>query len=133
MSVSDETKNVNQKNLPNTIVQSKFTSAMNTLNLENINENKNKNNDFFTTSNKDNVLVSVINNEITTIPFNESDFKIISMGRLSPEKGFDVLISAFKLIVNEKDNVKLYILGDGPLRDQLIKLIYELELEDSVF
>lgn len=133
VSVSDETKNVNQKNLPNTIVQSKFTSAMNTLNLENINENKNKNNDFFTTSNKDNVLVSVINNEITTIPFNESDFKIISMGRLSPEKGFDVLISAFKLIVNEKDNVKLYILGDGPLRDQLIKLIYELELEDSVF
>jgi len=44
---------------------------------------------------------------------------LISAGRLSPEKGFDVLLNVFFHLKKSKPNVRLIILGDGPLRDSL--------------
>lgn len=40
-------------------------------------------------------------------------------GRLSPEKGFDVLIDAASLVVKQNPNVGFVIFGDGPLREEL--------------
>lgn len=55
------------------------------------------------------------------------------MGRLSPEKGQDNLITAFKHHVETNANSRLYILGDGPLKNNLQKLIDQLELQNHVF
>ncbi|MFV8004269.1 glycosyltransferase, partial [Staphylococcus aureus] len=66
-------------------------------------------------------------------PFHKSDYKVMTMGRLSPEKGFDNLIQAFSGVVEANPNAKLYILGDGPLKNQLNKLITSLDLSEHVF
>ena len=68
----------------------------------------------------------------------ESDYKIstlknniiISVGRLSKEKGFDDLIKAFSKIEN-KDWI-LQIVGDGNEKESLLTLIDELKLNDRV-
>ncbi|WP_199118304.1 glycosyltransferase family 4 protein [Pedobacter sp. ASV28] len=59
----------------------------------------------------------------------EKEDVIISMGRLSPEKGQDVLIKAFALT---QGNWKLHLLGDGPVRPALEELVKELGIQDRV-
>ena len=44
---------------------------------------------------------------------------IVAVGRLAPEKGFDVLLRAFSLVQAEIPNARLMLVGDGPQRDQL--------------
>ena len=41
----------------------------------------------------------------------------MSIGRLSPEKGFDLLINAVAKLVPKYPNIKLYIMGEGPLKN----------------
>ena len=68
-------------------------------------------------------------------PLNVANYHpyIISAGRFIYEKGFDVLIKAFSELKQEKVNLKLVILGDGPLRGVLEQLIKEQNLCNSVF
>jgi GalNAc-alpha-(1->4)-GalNAc-alpha-(1->3)-diNAcBac-PP-undecaprenol alpha-1,4-N-acetyl-D-galactosaminyltransferase len=47
---------------------------------------------------------------------------VVAMGRLSPEKGFDVLIRAFAHCVKHHPDWDLTILGEGPLRGELLSL-----------
>lgn len=62
----------------------------------------------------------------------EKDCKIIiSTGRLSEEKGFDVLLKAFSLVKKHVRAV-LLILGDGPLGDSLNDLAKKLKINDTV-
>jgi glycosyltransferase involved in cell wall biosynthesis len=56
---------------------------------------------------------------------------ILAVGRLSPEKDHQNLIRAFALIT-KVTNSKLVILGEGPLRMELLKLIEELGLQGRV-
>lgn len=56
---------------------------------------------------------------------------ILGVGRLTPPKNFSLLIEAFD-IVNSRTDVRLVILGDGPLRGELEQLIVQLDLEDIV-
>jgi glycosyltransferase involved in cell wall biosynthesis len=44
---------------------------------------------------------------------------ILAMGRLSSEKGFDLLIKAFAPVADKSPDWSLQIWGDGPLRPQL--------------
>ena len=75
-----------------------------------------------------------INLEKTLQPSTEfilnEDF-IVAAGRLIEEKGFDILIDAFKLLQNDYYNLKLVILGEGPLRSQLETKIRNLNLADK--
>lgn len=57
---------------------------------------------------------------------------IIAVGRLIDKKGFINLLKAFALVVREKPNCRLMIVGDGTLRRQLTVLIEELGLKDVV-
>jgi CDP-glycerol glycerophosphotransferase len=57
----------------------------------------------------------------------------VNMGRFSPEKGQDNLIKAFAVYLEKKPNSRLYILGDGILRNELEALIDELGVGNSVF
>jgi len=64
--------------------------------------------------------------------FLDSDIPvIIAVGRLVTVKDFETLIKAFN-IVKKRKNARLVILGEGPLRLELQKLVEYFELEDSV-
>lgn len=58
---------------------------------------------------------------------------IVSAGRLIPEKGFDVLIKAFKNVSDERKDLNLVILGEGQERSALEQLIWDLKLQDKIF
>lgn len=57
---------------------------------------------------------------------------ILSVGRLSIEKGYDDLIRAFSLVHSKYPDWKLNIIGDGLELEKLRNLIKEQKLEDSV-
>jgi len=58
--------------------------------------------------------------------------RMVAMGRLSVEKGFDLLIRAFGLVAGKHPDWSLQILGDGDQHDSLASLAESLELADRV-
>lgn len=64
---------------------------------------------------------------------NPQDVNFVNVARLSEEKNQKNLIKAFKQIVQENNRCRLYILGDGPLYEKLVKLIKYLQLENHVY
>ena len=58
------------------------------------------------------------------------NFAII--GRLSPEKGHKKLIGAFKKALKLNPNIRLHIIGDGPLRADLTKIVARKKLQNEV-
>ena len=57
---------------------------------------------------------------------------ILCVGRLVKRKGQDKLIKALPEIKGEFPNVRLLLVGEGPLRKKLSKLVKKLQLEDNV-
>ncbi len=57
---------------------------------------------------------------------------IITMGRLIPEKGFDLLLTAFQKIAPYYVDWQLLILGEGQLKDELETLVVQLGLSNQV-
>ena len=70
--------------------------------------------------------------EISHQWFKEKVPIIISVGRLSREKGFDYLLKAFA-IVKEKMDVRLLILGEGEEEGDLKRLSRELGIDKDVY
>jgi glycosyltransferase involved in cell wall biosynthesis len=60
------------------------------------------------------------------------EFIITSIGRLHPPKDFSTILRALKIILAKIGNVKLLIVGDGPLREFLEKETGKLELNECV-
>jgi glycosyltransferase involved in cell wall biosynthesis len=60
-------------------------------------------------------------------------FRILSIGRLSPEKGFDVLIQAVAKTIRQGMNINLAIIGDGKEKFRLAQIIKDHNLFDNVF
>lgn len=58
--------------------------------------------------------------------------KLISVSRLAPEKGIDVLLRAFSELSKNFPEVALDIVGDGSLRAELAELTKELGVSGSV-
>ncbi|WP_350016678.1 glycosyltransferase [Rhodanobacter sp. IGA1.0] len=56
----------------------------------------------------------------------------VSVGRLIPEKGFDVLVEAFAVLLEQRPAARLHIYGEGPERPKLEALIARLELGRNV-
>ncbi len=57
-------------------------------------------------------------------------FKILYVGRLSPEKGLIYLIKAAKKIKEHLHNVKFVIIGDGAQKDELLDLLNKYKLNN---
>ncbi len=80
--------------------------------------------------------VSVINN-VCTLNITErarlEEHRVISVGRYEYPKGYDRLINAWALIVQQVHDWTLHIFGEGSLRPVLTKQIKDLHLEKSVY
>ncbi|NQT46804.1 MAG: glycosyltransferase family 4 protein [Candidatus Omnitrophica bacterium] len=55
-----------------------------------------------------------------------------SLGRLSPVKGFDLLVKAMKDIIKVMPDAQLLLVGDGPEGEKLRSLSKELGVEESI-
>lgn len=64
---------------------------------------------------------------------NEDELVLVCTSRLSPEKGLNVLLKAFSLVLHRNLPCKLIIIGEGYLQDELMEQIEELNLLQSVF
>jgi glycogen(starch) synthase len=58
--------------------------------------------------------------------------RILYLGRLSPEKGIDVAIEAFRLIVDRFPSARLTIAGDGPMRSDLEQQAIRLGISHTI-
>ena len=58
--------------------------------------------------------------------------KVVAVGRLNHQKGFDRLINAWSIVDNVVSGWKLQIVGDGELREQLQYNIRELGLSNQI-
>ena len=73
-------------------------------------------------------------NKITNQHFSQISELFFSMGRLHEIKGFDIVIDAFHLFLEDNPNAKLIIAGsDDGYKDILTDQISKLNLENSVF
>ena len=59
-------------------------------------------------------------------------FQFCSVARLHENKGFDILLKAFAIVRQEKPELKLILGGDGPEKENLLKLAQTLNVEDAV-
>lgn len=80
----------------------------------------------------------VIPNPVTHIPqdilhHNGSGRRIICVGRLHEQKGFDLLINSFKLIADRCPDWIIDIYGDGPDKAKLLSTIQEKNLQERIF
>jgi len=62
-----------------------------------------------------------------------SNRQVIAVGRYEWQKGFDLLITAWKMIVNKYPDWILKIYGDGPMRDTMKCMVDDLQLNKSCY
>lgn len=74
--------------------------------------------------------IPVVTEEI--VKTRPSSHIVLGMGRLSHEKGFDMLIDAFSNLAHDFPEWKLRILGEGPLRDSLQATINQRGLQNQI-
>lgn len=87
--------------------------------------------------------VETIDDKIKDVenPFDLNTINIVAAGRITYQKGFDVLIKSFKKVIEKDNTYRLYIIGEEDIIgkqgveeeiDKLKKIIYELKLEKHV-
>ena len=67
-----------------------------------------------------------------TCPDNKHNFIWMAIGRLIPQKGYDYLLKAMSLLVNDYPHIQLHIIGEGPMRIELQSRINQLGLSSVV-
>lgn len=72
-------------------------------------------------------------NDTDEMYFQTSGKVFVNLARLSPEKNQAKLIKAFRKVVDVYPDARLLILGDGPLKNDLSKLILDSNLSENVF
>lgn len=66
------------------------------------------------------------------VPSRQENRLVVAAGRLVPQKGFDLLVPAFKQVVRRHPDWRLRIYGTGPKKAGLRALIEEHRLGDNV-
>ncbi|MEK3991730.1 glycosyltransferase [Robertmurraya sp. FSL R5-0851] len=107
--VSEECANSLEKNFPE--LRAKIKVIYNIVSPSNINFLANKD------------LKAEIREENTT--------SLLTVARISYEKGIDIAIEACRLLVNNGYKIKWFIIGDGEERDNILSLIREKGIEEN--
>ena len=77
--------------------------------------------------------LSKMKNDKNYLNFDDKDFSIVAIGRLTKQKNFKLLIQCFDQVLNLKKNSKLFIIGDGEQKVFLQKLIEKKKLSQKIF
>lgn len=75
-----------------------------------------------------------IPNVLTFYPANAAGLTnkcLISAGRYDSQKGYDLLVQAWSMVIAEHPDWQMHIYGSGPLRDFLMKMIEEYGISSS--
>lgn len=78
----------------------------------------------------------VIPNVLTLYPQEKAllnNKKIISAGRFDSQKGYDLLILAWRIVIDKHPDWQMHIFGDGNCNTMLQNSIKELQIESSFF
>ena len=67
---------------------------------------------------------------VAQLPVQCDKLQVISVGSLIPRKGYDVLIKAVAQMIG-KQSVRIRVVGNGPIRDELIMLCRALGVEQQ--
>lgn len=78
------------------------------------------------------MICKLAEEEVTDINFDRNYTNIVSIGRLSYQKSFELAIEAAKLIKEKGLKIKWLIIGEGEERESLQKLIDDNELSNEV-
>lgn len=74
-----------------------------------------------------------VNNTATEVAVKDEKLtRFMTVGRLSPEKNYVNLVKAFAKYLAEGHNAMLYLIGDGPLREEIDSLIDSLNIRSRV-
>lgn len=71
--------------------------------------------------------------EKAKVELDKDNFNIVSIGRLTNQKGFDILIDAMKPIIDKNKKVMVYIMGEGEDHENLSNQIKKLKLDKNIF
>lgn len=82
---------------------------------------------------KSKVILNPVREEVFDIQRLPETGRIVSIGRLDEQKNQMLLIESFKEVLETNNNARLYIYGEGKLRDTLTNKINSEGLQDSVF
>ncbi|MEH7884032.1 glycosyltransferase [Bacillus sp. JJ1609] len=90
--------------------------------------------------NKIQIILDVVNpkmiermaEEIQVNEFSEGQINILTVGRLVPVKSYDLAIEVAKLLKNSNYKFKWFIIGEGPERKTLEKLISSYDLNEHI-
>lgn len=65
--------------------------------------------------------------------YKDGKINLLFVGRIEERKGLIYLLRAFKIIREKHENVRLIVVGDGPLKKECRDYVLENKLEDVVF
>lgn len=69
-----------------------------------------------------------------TVPFQNNGYKnVVAIGKMSPQKGFDLLLHSFALNRSKTKDVNLWLLGDGEYINSYKELAETLDITDQVY
>lgn len=69
----------------------------------------------------------------TSLSVKPDEFLLVCAARLSEQKGIDILLQAIAQVLRDGIQCKCVIVGDGPLRTELLEQSQKLGLSDHVF
>lgn len=74
-----------------------------------------------------------INKENISALLTKTGINYVMMGRFSPEKNHEKLIIAFQKLVIRFPDSKLFLIGEGSLKEEIEKMAYDLNIGDKVY
>ena len=82
---------------------------------------------------KSNVIHNPINSNLPDTYCGIREYKIVNFCRFVPQKNLDLLIDAFKGVIDYYPKYELHIYGDGPEKERIEKRIQNEQLTEKVF
>lgn len=81
---------------------------------------------------KSQIIYNPVNVTTEACHIKKNEKKIVTVGRLEPQKNQRLLIQAMRDVIQEYQDCYLEIFGEGSLRDNLIGLVNELGLDNKI-
>jgi len=73
-----------------------------------------------------------IHGKFKTNPLTQRHYDIVFVGRFAKIKRIDDLVSAVKIVRQQRVDIKVALIGDGPLKNQIKNQINSLDLEKNI-